>query len=77
MGKYDEFDLDLNIQSVNNNGGDVETYATTSNPCWAVTTYTIGSILNGNCVSVDNVDPCKCDGGATYSGPCGSGGILI
>lgn len=72
MGNYNEFDLDLNRSS--DDKSDAGVYST-SNPCWAITTYITSSILNGNCFTVTN-DACKCEG-YSISTPCGSSGYRI
>ena len=72
MGDFKEFDLDLNV---GDDSSPNATVASTSNPCWAVTTYVSASLINGGCKTVTN-DGCKCEG-TSISTPCGSGGYRI
>jgi hypothetical protein len=72
MGDFKEFDLDLNV------GEDSSTEpnaVTSSNPCWAASTYVSASLINGGCKTVTN-DACRCEG-ISISSPCGSAGYRI
>lgn len=71
MSQFEDFKLDVNL-SVDHNQGET---ASSSNPCWSISTYISNSVVNGGCLSVNKV--CSSGGGASACTPCSSARALV